>query len=269
MENKQSGGEDVSSAKAVLLGALAPGVNGQTWNTLKFAFLMLGLCLAAMLGLAFFSSDFGLIFHVTLLVLITGTLFILLSSTGTSKIVPYEYRVLTGCGYAYRYGGTHTGYAECMPGTVNTFGYGLGMPWVLGTLWVNSHAKRFRKKGMVYYHEVSRILGDTSVTGENEDLDALQIDSDNDNRDDQGKGKGKSKMAVLQLLVGDDSGSIEGGSTASCSLLKECMALLHAMEEILAPTYTKTLNKLASNPIKSEAFVDMPVGRMRDCVLNL
>ncbi|KAI7981121.1 hypothetical protein LOK49_LG09G01928 [Camellia lanceoleosa] len=79
MENKQSGGEDVSSAKAVLLGALAPGVNGQTWNTLKFAFLMLGLCLAAMLGLAFFSSDFGLIFHVTLLVLITGTLFILLS----------------------------------------------------------------------------------------------------------------------------------------------------------------------------------------------
>ncbi|GMP72417.1 hypothetical protein CsSME_00030465 [Camellia sinensis var. sinensis] len=134
---------------------------------------------------------------------------------------------------------------------------------------VNSHAKRFRKKGMVYYHEVSRILGDTSVTGENEDLDALQIDSDNDNRDDQGKGKGKSKMAVLQLLVGDDSGSIEGGSTASCSLRKECMALLHAMEEILAPTYTKTLNKLASNPIKSEAFVDMPVGRMRDCVLNL
>lgn len=80
MENKQrSDTEDVSSANAVLLGALAPGVNGPTWNTLKFAFLMLGLCLAAMLGLAFSSSDIGLILHVTLLFLITGTLFILLT----------------------------------------------------------------------------------------------------------------------------------------------------------------------------------------------
>ncbi|KAI7981120.1 hypothetical protein LOK49_Contig71G00011 [Camellia lanceoleosa] len=143
---------------------------------------------------------------------------------------------------------------------------------------VNSHAKGFRKKGMVYYHELSRILGDTSATGKlahsstkspsessassdlefkvkNEDLDALQIDSDNDNGDGQGKGKGKSKIAV-----GDDSGSIEGGSTASRSLLKECMALLHAMEEIPAPAYTKTVNKLASNPIKREVFVDMPAG---------
>lgn len=40
---------------------------------------MLGLCLAAMLGLAFSSSDTGMILHVTLLVLITGTLFILLT----------------------------------------------------------------------------------------------------------------------------------------------------------------------------------------------
>ncbi|KAE9452566.1 hypothetical protein C3L33_15531, partial [Rhododendron williamsianum] len=79
MENKQSDPEDVSSAKAVLLGALAPGVNGPTWNTVKVAFLMLGLCLAAMLGLAFSSSDTGMILHVTLLVLITGTLFILLT----------------------------------------------------------------------------------------------------------------------------------------------------------------------------------------------
>ncbi|KAI8000169.1 L10-interacting MYB domain-containing protein [Camellia lanceoleosa] len=82
---------------------------------------------------------------------------------------------------------------------------------------VNTHAKRFRKKGMVYYHELSRILGDTSATGKlafpftkspsessassdpefkvkNEELDALQIDSDNDNGDGQGKGKSKSKM---------------------------------------------------------------------------
>ncbi|KAM7525085.1 hypothetical protein LguiA_014987 [Lonicera macranthoides] len=80
MESKQSDGEDVSSATAVLVGALAPGVNGPTWNTLRIAFLMLGVCLAAMLGLAFSSSDLSLIFHVTLMVFITGTLFLLLTN---------------------------------------------------------------------------------------------------------------------------------------------------------------------------------------------
>lgn len=80
MAPDKSGGEDVSTAKAVLVGALAPGVNGPTWNTLKTAFLMLGLCLATMLGLAFSSSDFTLTLHITLLVLICGTLFFLLSS---------------------------------------------------------------------------------------------------------------------------------------------------------------------------------------------
>ncbi|GMP67380.1 hypothetical protein CsSME_00027383 [Camellia sinensis var. sinensis] len=190
---------------------------------------------------------------------------------------------------------------------------------------VNSHAKRFRKKLMVYYHELSRILGDTSATGKlahpstkspsessassdpefkvmNEDLDALQIDSDNDNGDGQAKCKGKSKMAgkkskkmssfqanISEALkemsenskrnvdlmekrltnasvtnVGYDSGSIEGGSNASRSLLKECMALLHAMEEIHTPAYTKVVNKLALDPIIREVFVDMPAGKMRD-----
>uniref|UniRef100_A0A2P2JF35 Uncharacterized protein MANES_17G046800 n=1 Tax=Rhizophora mucronata TaxID=61149 RepID=A0A2P2JF35_RHIMU len=74
--NRQSG---VSPAKAVLLGALAPGVNGPTWITLKSAFLMLGVCLSIMLGLAFSSSDSYLILHVVFLVLITATLFSLLS----------------------------------------------------------------------------------------------------------------------------------------------------------------------------------------------
>ncbi|KAK6917580.1 hypothetical protein RJ641_018331 [Dillenia turbinata] len=78
MENERSKPE-VSSAEAVLLGAIAPGVNGPTWNTLKLAFLVLGLCLTAMLGLAFSSSDSALILHVTFLVLIAGTLFFLLS----------------------------------------------------------------------------------------------------------------------------------------------------------------------------------------------
>ncbi|KAK8485318.1 hypothetical protein V6N13_078216 [Hibiscus sabdariffa] len=79
MEKKQSAGGDISSAQAVLLGALAPGVNGPTWNTLKSAFLMLGLCLAVMLGLAFSSSDSSLILHVAFLVLIAVALFLLLN----------------------------------------------------------------------------------------------------------------------------------------------------------------------------------------------
>ncbi|PIN08144.1 hypothetical protein CDL12_19279 [Handroanthus impetiginosus] len=73
------GKERYSSAEAVMLGALAPGVNGPTWNTLKIAFLLLGLALSAMLGLAFSFSDSSLIFHVAFLVLIAGTLFMLLS----------------------------------------------------------------------------------------------------------------------------------------------------------------------------------------------
>uniref|UniRef100_A0A7C8YFU1 Uncharacterized protein n=1 Tax=Opuntia streptacantha TaxID=393608 RepID=A0A7C8YFU1_OPUST len=79
MEDKRSGLEDVSSAQAVLVGALAPGVNAPTWNTLKMVFLMLGVSLVSMLALAFTSSDSPLVFHVGLLVLITLTLFLLLA----------------------------------------------------------------------------------------------------------------------------------------------------------------------------------------------
>ncbi|MFQ6643559.1 hypothetical protein Gotur_017199 [Gossypium turneri] len=66
MEKEQSAGGDISSAQAVLLGALAPGVN-------------VGLCLALMLGLAFSSTDSSLILHVAFLVLIAITLFLLLN----------------------------------------------------------------------------------------------------------------------------------------------------------------------------------------------
>jgi hypothetical protein len=52
---------------------------GPTWNTLKSAFLLLGLCLAMMLVLAFSSSDSSLVIHVGFLVTITATLFLLLS----------------------------------------------------------------------------------------------------------------------------------------------------------------------------------------------
>ncbi|KAL5576722.1 hypothetical protein UlMin_018421 [Ulmus minor] len=79
MADNNSNREEISPAKAVLLGALASGVNRPTWNTLKVSFLFLGLCLAVMLGLAFSSSDSYLVLHVAFLVLITATLFLLLS----------------------------------------------------------------------------------------------------------------------------------------------------------------------------------------------
>ncbi|XP_039049883.1 uncharacterized protein LOC120190944 [Hibiscus syriacus] len=72
-------GGDISSAQAVLLGALAHGVNDPTWNTLKSTFLMLGICLSVMLGLPFSSSGSFLILHVSFLVLITVALFLLLN----------------------------------------------------------------------------------------------------------------------------------------------------------------------------------------------
>ncbi|KAL9234051.1 hypothetical protein vseg_008967 [Gypsophila vaccaria] len=77
MEISQS--QQISSTEAVLVGALAPGINGQTWNTMKFVFVMLGFSLTFMLILGFTSCDFGLIFHVAFLVLITFTLFFLLA----------------------------------------------------------------------------------------------------------------------------------------------------------------------------------------------
>ncbi|XP_039010560.1 uncharacterized protein LOC120139398 [Hibiscus syriacus] len=72
-------GGNISSAQAVLLGALAPGVNAPTWNTLKLTFLTLGICLAIMLGLPFSSSESSLILHVSFLVLIIVALFLLLN----------------------------------------------------------------------------------------------------------------------------------------------------------------------------------------------
>ncbi|GAB4826970.1 hypothetical protein Ancab_033851 [Ancistrocladus abbreviatus] len=76
---QQFGIEDVSSAKAVLLGALAPGVNGPTWHALKIIFLVLVISLIMMLALAFTSSDFALILHIGFLVFITLVLFVLMS----------------------------------------------------------------------------------------------------------------------------------------------------------------------------------------------
>ncbi|KAJ3709162.1 hypothetical protein LUZ61_012867 [Rhynchospora tenuis] len=71
--------KDMSSTKAVLMGALASGVNGPTWFVLKVIFLLLGVSLIAMFALAFSSSDFVIVAHVTFLVFIGAVLFVLLS----------------------------------------------------------------------------------------------------------------------------------------------------------------------------------------------
>jgi len=71
--------EKPSAAEAVLLGALAPGVNSPTWLVLKCVMLALGACLAMMLYAALYSSSLAMAFHVLVLVLLSSVLFILLN----------------------------------------------------------------------------------------------------------------------------------------------------------------------------------------------
>ncbi|XP_057840645.1 uncharacterized protein LOC131050476 [Cryptomeria japonica] len=71
--------EKVSAMEAVLLGALGPGVNRPTWTVLKCVLLALGVCLATMFYAAMYSSHSVMAFHVFVLVLLSGGLFILLS----------------------------------------------------------------------------------------------------------------------------------------------------------------------------------------------
>ncbi|KAK8937038.1 hypothetical protein KSP39_PZI012487 [Platanthera zijinensis] len=76
----ESASKSISSAEAVMLGALASGVNGPTWVVLKITFMMLAICLIAMLSLAFVSSEFIIVGHIVLLVIIGSVLFVLLNS---------------------------------------------------------------------------------------------------------------------------------------------------------------------------------------------
>ncbi|KAJ4879879.1 Uncharacterized protein Rs2_36933 [Raphanus sativus] len=75
----------VSSTEAVLFGALAPGVNAPTWNTMKLAFLMLGLCLTFMLSIAFTSSQSMLLVHVGFLIVIASSLFVSVVKPGPDR----------------------------------------------------------------------------------------------------------------------------------------------------------------------------------------
>ncbi|KAK2630894.1 hypothetical protein QOZ80_UnG0722100 [Eleusine coracana subsp. coracana] len=77
MEGRSS--KEVSSAEAVLVGALSSGVNGPTWFVLKITFLLLAICFTAMLSLAFSSKNFAIVGHVLLLVTIGTVLFVLLN----------------------------------------------------------------------------------------------------------------------------------------------------------------------------------------------
>ncbi|CAN6457341.1 unnamed protein product [Victoria cruziana] len=76
---ESSSQNNVSAAKAVLLGALASGVNASTWSVIKMVFLSLGLCFAAMLFIAFASNEPTLVLHVVILVGLGALLFLLLS----------------------------------------------------------------------------------------------------------------------------------------------------------------------------------------------
>ncbi|XP_037445503.1 uncharacterized protein LOC119314922 [Triticum dicoccoides] len=81
----------VSSAEAILVGALSSGVNAPTWVVLQITFLLLAFCFTAMLYLAFFSSDFVIIGHVLLLITIGAVLFVLLNRfLAETGFVPVE-----------------------------------------------------------------------------------------------------------------------------------------------------------------------------------
>ncbi|KAL6611177.1 hypothetical protein ACP70R_039105 [Stipagrostis hirtigluma subsp. patula] len=71
--------DEVSSAEAVLVGALSSGVNAPTWFMLKITFLLLAVCFTAMLSLAVSSQNFVIVAHVLLLLTIGTVLFVLLS----------------------------------------------------------------------------------------------------------------------------------------------------------------------------------------------
>ncbi|KAK9150159.1 hypothetical protein Syun_008468 [Stephania yunnanensis] len=108
MEERNPNSQQVSSATAVLVGALASGVNvsssspsfdrldlilisksdsvfnlvrlqGPTWSVIKAAFFALALSLAAMSCLAFLSKDLAMALHVFALVAISAALFFLLN----------------------------------------------------------------------------------------------------------------------------------------------------------------------------------------------
>ncbi|XP_013685392.1 uncharacterized protein LOC106389627 [Brassica napus] len=90
-KKKKKQRSEVSSTEAVLLGALAPGVNAPTWNTLKLSFLMLGLCLTFMLSIAFTSGQSMLLVHVGFLIVIASSLFVLLNwFLAQTGLVPVE-----------------------------------------------------------------------------------------------------------------------------------------------------------------------------------
>lgn len=80
-----------SAGEAVLLGALAQGVNAPTWTLLRIVLLALAASLLWMLALASNIQGFGPLLHVLVLILVAITLFLLLnwfiSETG---IVPVE-----------------------------------------------------------------------------------------------------------------------------------------------------------------------------------
>ncbi|PUZ69318.1 hypothetical protein GQ55_2G098100 [Panicum hallii var. hallii] len=92
MEGRPS--KEISSAEAVLVGALSSGVNAPTWFVLKITFLLLAFCFTAMLALAFSSKNFVIVGHVFLLVTIGTVLFVLLNRfLAEVGLVPVEQQI--------------------------------------------------------------------------------------------------------------------------------------------------------------------------------
>ncbi|THG14055.1 hypothetical protein TEA_017305 [Camellia sinensis var. sinensis] len=58
-------------------------------------------------------------------------------------MLPYKYRVLPGCGYAYQYDCTHTGYAKNAPGTFYTVSILTGTPQILKIAKVDSRLRKY------------------------------------------------------------------------------------------------------------------------------
>ncbi|KAF5937690.1 hypothetical protein HYC85_025196 [Camellia sinensis] len=81
---------------------------------------------------------------------------ILLLDEPTNHLVSYEYRVLTGCGYAYRYGGTRTGYGKRGSGTFGLFGYGMDLE---ACVWLEETLKKFDRILVVVSHSQDFLNG--------------------------------------------------------------------------------------------------------------
>ncbi|CAM6046079.1 unnamed protein product [Sphagnum compactum] len=94
-KKEKNNNNKAGAGEAVLLGALAGGVNAPTWTVLRTVLLALVISLLLLLAVAWNSAGFAPLFHVILLITIAVTLILLLnwfiSETG---LVPVEQQLM-------------------------------------------------------------------------------------------------------------------------------------------------------------------------------